>query len=138
MALPIPDKVNDPRLKSRALRVDQDCILTAAFGRFTFGPATRPKVYGSVHVGVSSKAARTTGELRLRRAICFIDMSASRALSRRVTWVHLDQRNPSEECFVGDLYTYLHSPSLHKSCIWPSFVLDYMCVVSYYKSVERN
>jgi hypothetical protein len=32
----------------------------------------------------------------------------------------------------GELYTWLHSPSLHKSCIGPRFVLDYMRVVSYY------
>lgn len=33
---------------------------------------------------------------------------------------------------IGELYTWLHSPSLHKSCIGPRFILDYTRVVTYY------
>lgn len=37
-----------------------------------------------------------------------------------------------------ELYTWLHSPSLHKSCIGPLFVLDYTDVVRYYRYMETN
>jgi len=37
-----------------------------------------------------------------------------------------------------ELYTCLHSPSLHKSSTEPRFVLDYIGVAMYYTSMENN
>jgi hypothetical protein len=37
-----------------------------------------------------------------------------------------------------ELYTWLHSPFLQKSSRGPHFVLDYIGVVSYYRSMESN
>lgn len=42
------------------------------------------------------------------------------------------------EVFEGELYTWLHSPFLQKSCRMAHFVVDYIRVVSYYKSMESK